>query len=255
MKITLKIAFRNGVQMKELSLGQVMVIGRNSKCDCRLFDDKVSGQHCRFYLKKDRLEITDLESKNGLYLNGIRIEQSEMFIGDEVRLGDTVVTLEEQKVDAEAADLLTFPGHFKDRMNYELKADFTGARIQNQLSNKRLSVIPKIRMNESHVREVDLRKKIQSRIKLSKQEIRSRFKFQAFLATIFDSTALFLILSIPVFLISQLVPGTATKEQKLYALVTLMGLGGSTFFLVNFKVSKFTVGEKLSGIKERYLNQ
>lgn len=255
MKVSLKIKFKNSVEERSLEWGHQVIIGRSSQANWKIEDDKISGKHCRIYLKKDRLEITDLDSKNGVYLNGIRIEQSEMFVGDEVKMGDALITLEESSVDAEASDFLTFPGPFRDRMNYELKADFTGARIQNQMANRKLSVVPKVNLDESHAREVALRKKIKSKIKLSKQEIRTRHKVTAFGATLVDLLILFTVLFIPVFLVGNFVPASATKIQKIYILLALETLNIAVYLMINHKISKFTVGEKLAGIQKLYLQQ
>ena len=166
MKVALKIVNKGSTNEHIMSLGNMIALGRSSKCDLQVDDDKMSGRHCRFTLKADRLEIADLDSKNGTYLNGIRIEQSEVFIGDEVKIGETVITLEEKNTDGEALSALTFPGPKKDRLSYELKADFTGARIQNQIANKRLSVTPKVNFESSHAKEVEVRKKIKSKIRI-----------------------------------------------------------------------------------------
>lgn len=255
MKVNLQITHNGNKKEHELVLGQIVAIGRSSKCEFQLDDQKISGRHCRFYLKTDRLEVTDLDSKNGTYLNGIRIETSEVFVGDEIKIGDTLITLKEESFDKEALELLTFPGPFKDRMSYELKIDFTGARIQNQQANKRLSVTPKVNIDASHAREIDLRKKARSKVKVSKQEIRSRHKISAFFASAFDALIMFFIMSLPLLLLNKFVPGTMTKNQKMISIIILEIACVGIYFMSNFKISKFTIGERLSGIQEKYNKQ
>lgn len=255
MKVNIKVKLKDSQLDHTLGMGQMIAIGRSSKCDFQIEDEKISGRHCRFYLKSDRLEVTDLDSKNGTYLNGIRIEQSEVFVGDEVKIGDSVITFVEENFDEEALNMLTFPGPLRDRMSYELKVDFTGARIQNQMANKNLSVVPKVNYEASHAREVDLRRKFKSKIKLSKQEVRSRNKAVAFVASLMDAVVMFAILCLPIIIVNKFVPASLGKDQKLASIVILELAFIGLFFITNFKLAKFTVGEKISGIQRIYLKQ
>jgi hypothetical protein len=249
MKVSLRFKYKGIIKDHPIPLSNSCIVGRSGSCDFQTEDEKVSGRHSRFFLKYDRLEIIDLDSKNGTYLNGIRIENSEMFMGDEVRVGETIITLEESNVDSEALDALTFPGPAKDRMSYELKADFTGARIQNQHPDQKGN----IQASVSHAREIDLRKKIKSKLKLSKQEIRVRNKKASQLATILDVAAMLSVLSIPLFITSQM--ANTDQDQQFNLLVAMEGVAIAIFYFVNFKKSKFSVGEKLSGLEKLYKKQ
>ena len=254
MKVTLKLSYQSKVQEHVLKRGATVILGRSSKCDWRTDDEKISSRHCRFNLKHDILEIADLDSKNGTYLNGIRIEQSELFLGDELKLGDTVITLEDKGADQEAFELLTFPGPKKDRLAYELKADFTGARVQNQRSGGRRGKSATKEEGDTRKLEIELRKKIKSKIKLSKEEIRSRYRMTAILASLVDVASLLIVLAAPLFLLNYFAPA-AKGEERLTIILALEGLFLSTFLLGNFKLSKFTLGEKMTGIRKIYLQQ
>jgi hypothetical protein len=133
LKITLKIQHMGQTVRHELSVDHMILVGRSRSCDVTLNDEKISARHCRLYYRNRRLEITDLQSKNGTYLNGIRIDRSEIFIGDQIRIGESLVSLEEDRLSPDSLKALTFPGNFKQRMSFELRADFTGARILNKL--------------------------------------------------------------------------------------------------------------------------
>lgn len=252
MDIVLKILTNGQIQEFLLSPGGVIGIGRGSDCNLKLEDAKISSRHCRFFYKKDRLEISDLDSKNGTYLNGIRVDRSEVFIGDEVRIGDSIISLDEKKMQPEVVSRFTFPGPHADRVSYELKVDFTGARIQNQLHNKGAPV--RIVESPSHEKEITLRQKAKSRIKLSKEEIRVRNKMLSFVTNLLDSFLVFTAFLFPAALlkdqITQLVP-----SRSLLVLGGLMVLSGFIFSLVNFKASKFTLGERFSGIRDLYMKQ
>lgn len=251
MKVALKFKSNGKTVEHHLNVGEMISIGRSGKCELQLDDDKISGRHCRFYLRNDRLEITDLDSKNGTYLNGIKVEKSEVFLGDEIKIGNTIISLEEKSGDQEALKQLAFPGHLKDRAGYELKIDFTGARIQNQLNNKKVKQSSKIQYDPSHAKEIELRKKAHSRLKLPKEEIKANHRFKALLSALFDFVLLGLFLYIP-FHFQHLIPG---KEHKTVALIVVEIFAAAIFLGVNFKSSKFSFGETISGIKKIYMDQ
>lgn len=233
----------------EVNLNYAVAFGRSSRSEVQLSDEMISGSHCRFILKRNRLELTDLDSKNGTYLNGIRVEHSEVFIGDEVRIGNTVITLDDKHMSPDSVDILTFPGPQKDRISYELKADFTGTRIENQ------SLSAKNSARSSHVREIELRKRVKSRIKLSKQEIKSRYKFLSLIGTLLDVAFAILILFLSFIIIKKTLPRTMDKDFRLYLILMSEVFIIGTYYVMNFKVSKFSIGEKISGIKNLYLKQ
>lgn len=255
MKVTLIIKHKKKQQNLDLQVNKPIVIGRSSSSDYKIEDEKISSSHCRLHLKQNKLEVFDLDSKNGTYLNGIRIEQADVFMGDEILVGETLITLEERSSDDEALEFLTFPGPVKDRVNYELKADFTGARIQNQKANRHLSVVPKIKINESHAKEIELRKKARSPITLSKEELIARYPNEGLIAKIIDMLVIMILFTIPFIVISKIFPFKMPKDLKSSYLLIMEAFLLGIFILANYKFSKFTVGERISGIKKRYKNQ
>lgn len=251
MKVILLIKTKSTEAEFPLAVNCALSIGRSRSSRIKVSDDKISSQHCELSLKYDRLEIWDLDSKNGTYLNGIRIEQSEVFIGDEIRIGSTIVTLHEPKMLQDSVNALTFPGPHKDRMSYELKADFTGARSYNQ--SKAALTVEQIAM--AHKKEIEIRKKAKSSMKLSKHEIHSRYKAKSLISTALDSVMLVTFLCLLVAVISKFIPDSLDKSQKSTVLVILMGSSAVAYLVINFKMMKFTIGEKISGIKKIYSDQ
>src|SRR5437764_11494785 len=70
------------------------VIGRSDHCDLSIADSSVSGRHAEILRTNGDIKIRDLGSANGIYLNGERIEQAELFDGDVLRLGQTSVRVD-----------------------------------------------------------------------------------------------------------------------------------------------------------------
>ena len=71
---------------------QKIVIGRDKKCDLLLTHDSISRKHAELFIDLDgNVFITDLNSKNGTYINGRRIYQSDqLFSGDTLVVGDKI---------------------------------------------------------------------------------------------------------------------------------------------------------------------
>lgn len=68
-------------------------IGRKSSCDVIIGDVKSSREHCQVSVDGDGYIIKDMNSRNGTYLNGEKMEgQTGLYAGDRIRIGTTVMT-------------------------------------------------------------------------------------------------------------------------------------------------------------------
>jgi hypothetical protein len=251
MKLIIELSHNDKITTHEISLQVRTTVGRSSKNVIQLQDEKISSVHCQFILTKNGLEIRDLRSKNGIYLNGIRIESSEIFVGDEIRLGQTSCKINESLSDPDAIDLLTFPGRTKDRIAFELRADFTGARTQNQMNFKKNQLPNSILPPLSLANEIAIRKKAKSPIKVSKASIHENNKTLSLLANSVDYGCLFLSLLLPLYMTSS-ISLQLSYEQMLIITIVIELLSIGNFYLYNFKRRKFTIGEALSGIQKKY---
>jgi pSer/pThr/pTyr-binding forkhead associated (FHA) protein len=61
--------------------------GRHADSDIFLDDVTVSRRHAEFYRMGSRFTVRDVGSLNGTYVNRDRIEETELFSGDEVQIG------------------------------------------------------------------------------------------------------------------------------------------------------------------------
>ena len=80
---------------------QIALVGRHSCADVRLAYPDVSRRHCRLNFKDGVWRIVDLNSLNGLYVNGERIHEAVLQRGDVIRIGN--VTLAVRTEDDEMA--------------------------------------------------------------------------------------------------------------------------------------------------------
>jgi len=68
--------------------GNVRTIGRASGADFILDGPLVSRVHCRLTaMPGGELEVTDLESTNGTYINGQRVTTATLNSGDKLKVG------------------------------------------------------------------------------------------------------------------------------------------------------------------------
>jgi pSer/pThr/pTyr-binding forkhead associated (FHA) protein len=67
--------------------GATRTVGRASPADLIVDAPLVSRLHCRIETGEDRLSVTDLESTNGTYVNGERVQSKELRAGDRLRVG------------------------------------------------------------------------------------------------------------------------------------------------------------------------
>lgn len=70
-----------------LSPGGVKTVGRATGADLILDVALVSRVHCRLEAHSETLEVVDLESTNGTYVNGSRVARAHMIPGDRLKVG------------------------------------------------------------------------------------------------------------------------------------------------------------------------
>ncbi|MFZ4577808.1 MAG: ATP-binding protein [Myxococcota bacterium] len=71
-----------------------LIVGRSTTCAVFVPDRRISREHSRFVLEGDDLYVEDLQSHNGTFVNGQRIERIQLFHGDLVRLGTSQFAVE-----------------------------------------------------------------------------------------------------------------------------------------------------------------
>ena len=67
--------------------GPEMIVGRHSEADVRLRSPEVSRRHCRFVFADGQWQVFDLNSMNGVWLNGIRVQHAILQNKDVVHIG------------------------------------------------------------------------------------------------------------------------------------------------------------------------
>jgi pSer/pThr/pTyr-binding forkhead associated (FHA) protein len=67
-------------------------VGRGTDNDVQwAYDPEVSRQHCLFVQRNGRIFLKDLDSTNGTFVDGIRVDTSEIFGGEVIFVGKMIV--------------------------------------------------------------------------------------------------------------------------------------------------------------------
>lgn len=71
-----------------------ILVGSSENCDIRLADKSVSSMHAFFYVKGEGMQILDLYSESGVFVNGKRVQEASVFAGDTVTIGTLTFSVE-----------------------------------------------------------------------------------------------------------------------------------------------------------------
>jgi pSer/pThr/pTyr-binding forkhead associated (FHA) protein len=75
-------------------LRPVMTIGRRESCDVPLQFPNISGVHCEVSFRDGYWSIKDLNSTNGVKVNGMRVQTRPLKPGDEIAIGKRRFTIQ-----------------------------------------------------------------------------------------------------------------------------------------------------------------
>jgi pSer/pThr/pTyr-binding forkhead associated (FHA) protein len=76
-----------------LTSGAIKTVGRATQADFILDVALVSRIHCRLTAGDHNLEVVDLESTNGTFVNDRRIDAASLAAGDKLRIGRVELTV------------------------------------------------------------------------------------------------------------------------------------------------------------------
>jgi diguanylate cyclase (GGDEF)-like protein len=122
----------------------VMVAGRISQVEITLQDHQVSRKHAQFSCEMGETKVKDLESTNGTFVNGRKIEKEQLISdGDEIQIGATNFRFSiHNPIDGSKLGLNNH-GYFETRLNEELDR---ASRYKRPLSI--LMIGPKLDLHE-----------------------------------------------------------------------------------------------------------
>jgi pSer/pThr/pTyr-binding forkhead associated (FHA) protein len=74
--------------------GGIKTVGRAARADFIVDAALVSRLHCRITAAADKLEVVDLRSTNGTFVNGKRVQKAQLADGDKLRVGRVELTIQ-----------------------------------------------------------------------------------------------------------------------------------------------------------------
>jgi pSer/pThr/pTyr-binding forkhead associated (FHA) protein len=78
--------------------GAVKTIGRAPRADFVVDAALVSRLHCRLTASVDAVEVVDLSSTNGVFVNDKRVKKANLAAGDRLRIGRVELTVDRKGV-------------------------------------------------------------------------------------------------------------------------------------------------------------
>ncbi len=106
MKIFVAIVDAKGKKSTFALREKPIIIGRSSKAHVCISDELASSNHCLIYLKDNCVFIEDTKSKNGLFLNGIRVFKQRIYLDDKVKVGGSYLYFDHDRLEAKVKKLL-----------------------------------------------------------------------------------------------------------------------------------------------------
>lgn len=79
-------------QIIELKMG-CNLIGRTQQCDVKILSSGVSKEHSELHVTHEKLTVVDLKSSNGTYVNGVKIQNSLVRLGDKISIHDIILDI------------------------------------------------------------------------------------------------------------------------------------------------------------------
>ncbi len=126
----------------KLRNNEFVILGRDTnKCQVPLSDDTSSSKHCKISIIDHEVFVEDLDSKNGVFLNGVRVLKQRFYINDKIKFGKTTIYLNPKRMDQESIKVCTYGDGTKQRnlndFTFELAASIKpGASEYDFYSNK-----------------------------------------------------------------------------------------------------------------------
>lgn len=106
-----------------LPIGKEIIVGRSSDLEMVLVEDMVSRKHARIFWDNDQIEIEDLGSTNGTFVNGEKIKRATLKEGDRVLIGTSIL-----KVIASERPVSAAPNIERNKENLETAAAATAQK-------------------------------------------------------------------------------------------------------------------------------
>jgi pSer/pThr/pTyr-binding forkhead associated (FHA) protein len=87
--VTKKLVLSDGTRERELHLVGRIVVGRDPSCEISHDDSLLSRRHAEFVTSGNTVSVRDLGSRNGVFVNSVRVDRQQLQQGDLLTIGET----------------------------------------------------------------------------------------------------------------------------------------------------------------------
>jgi hypothetical protein len=270
------IVLQNSSNPKKFKLtdNEYVILGRSPKlCQVTLEDDLCSSKHCRVSLKRGIIVIEDLKSKNGVYLNGVRILKQKVYINDKVKFGLTSLYINPKRMEKEDVDKCTYKGHTEIRGVGNLTLELVGLKAGSNENSENISSPPQIKLLKNT--RAKLKQSAMTRQKATKEKqnkesepILSRRKLAIikYFSNLIDAAISAILFFIFIYNFKSITPELEilSKENNLLKFIFLPDLlpfTGVSFivslgiYIINRRLEPASIGEKLLRVNKDVLEK
>jgi pSer/pThr/pTyr-binding forkhead associated (FHA) protein len=79
---------------KAIEIGKAAIIGRGETAQLQINDAAASREHCKVFEQGGQWVVADLNSRNGIKVNGVQTTRKNVQHGDTIQIGETTLTFE-----------------------------------------------------------------------------------------------------------------------------------------------------------------
>ena len=116
---------------KAYDLTKQAIIGRGETAQVQIGDNAASREHCKVFEQGGTWVVADLNSRNGIKVNGVQSTRKNLANGDKITIGETVIVFETAGAPAAAKPAAAPPGDSKKA------AAFAAARAASAAPQKK----------------------------------------------------------------------------------------------------------------------
>jgi hypothetical protein len=127
--VSRRLVLDDGRTQRDLMIRERMTVGRDPGCDVSDSDPRLSRRHAEFSATPEGLVIRDLESRNGIRVNGRRVQEATLVPGDLVEIAHLAVRFLDDS-DEDPAGAALAPAQATPVAHVQVKAGFEDDRTR-----------------------------------------------------------------------------------------------------------------------------
>ena len=146
------VLFKKSGESKNFTLpSAVTVVGRRQDCDLCVPLMVVSRRHCELNQDQGQLRLRDLGSRNGTFVNGRRVEETQLNPGDEIQIGPVKFGVQ---INGEPTELKVSDSAIIQPPEHIAEFEQDGAAKDEKLKSAQEDALNEVDMSQSHPTEI-----------------------------------------------------------------------------------------------------